>query len=532
MLEPISEEQGMMEPLKEKWEEATPVQKLGVAAVICLILAVFVTYSLTSSDGNWKPLFSQLSATRASQIVEKLDEMGQPYRLGGDGSLILVPPTAVNRLRLELASAGLLEEDDQGFELFESASLSRSDFSERVTYLRALQGELASTIASIENVKKARVHLNLNRRPIFLDQKQQTSAAVYVEMALGSKLNENQIRGIISLVANSVEGLDPSRVTLFDSTGTLQVSGEELEDGSLSGGDSKNQSEELSRLAQSMVDRILGPGKGLASVRVELDHKVRRVEKESHAPGGDGQGVPLHREDVSEVFEGTKPGGPADANGGPGVQVADTANGEKPKYQQQSSKVDFAVSRTTEVLEEKPGGVSRISASVIVDSNAGLTEEQLQDLALGVKTAIGLDDTRGDKFELRALPFNREHLELASQEIAAAEQEQAKEKELLLYMLAGVGGTAILGILIGLFLRRKRKRQEVWMDVAVDSMAAPESEDMSALEEQLNLLLPAEEPEAEGESTDELLVRALEEVERDPASVARLLERWVEGDGH
>ena len=80
MLEPISEEQGMMEPLKEKWEEATPVQKLGVAAVICLILAVFVTYSLTSSDGNWKPLFSQLSATRASQIVEGLE---QALRHGG-----------------------------------------------------------------------------------------------------------------------------------------------------------------------------------------------------------------------------------------------------------------------------------------------------------------------------------------------------------------------------------------------------------------------------------------------------------------
>ena len=521
-----------LEQLKDKWQNASQTHKLALVAGVCLLMAVLVSYNLAGKSDNWRPLFSNLPPNRASQVVEKLDEMGQPYRLGGDGSIILVPPTSVDRLRLELASAGLLENDSAGFELFESASLSRSDFSERVTYLRALQGELSTTIAAIPSVKKARVHLNLNKKAIFLDQQPEASAAVFVEMTAGAKLNENQIRGIISLVANSVEALDASRVTLFDSTGALQITGADLEQGSATpDGDAEDQSLRLTNLAQSFVDRILGPGKGLASVRVELDYDVRRVERESHDPGADGKGVPLHREDTSETFEGTKPNPAETDNGGPPVAVAEADGKEKPKYEQKSTKVDYAVSKTREILEEKPGGVARITASVVVDSNAGLTEEQLKDLAQGVKVAIGLNDTRGDMFELRALPFNREHIEAVNQEIAQAEQATEERNQLLLKVLSAVGGSAILGILVGLFVRRKKKREEVWMDVRVNELEGAD-EDPAALEEHLNLLLPAEEPDVIDESIDELLVRALEEVERDPESIARLLERWIAGENN
>ena len=532
MLPAVQEQNsGPLTVVKERWEDASPTQKLGLAAAICLVLAVLVTYNLAAGQDDWKPLFSNLSAERASQVVEKLDEMGQPYRLGGEGNIILVPPTAVNRWRLELASAGLLEGNKEGFELFESASLGRSDFSERVTYLRALQGELTSTISTIPNIRKARVHLNINKKPIFLDQQPEASAAVFVEMSPGSKLNDNQIRGIISLVANSVEGLDAERVTLFDATGTLQISGKDLEQGGVGGeGDAEDQSNRLSELAQSMVDRILGPGKGLASVRVELDYDTRRVERESHDPGADGKGVPIRREDSTESFEGTKPNvGNAPENAPPVTAPAEDGK-EKPKYSQSSTKVDYAVSKTKEILEEKPGGVARISASVIVDSGAGLTQEQLDDLAQGVKVALGLRDDRGDMFELKALPFNREHIEAVNQEIAQAEQATKEHEKFMLYVLAGAGGTTLIGIILGLLLKRRKSREEVWMDVAVGQLEG--GEDQAALEEQLNLLLPAEEPEEVEESTDELLVRALEEVERDPESVARLLERWVAGEGN
>lgn len=531
MLAPLTpNELTQAERMRERWEEASPTQKLALAAVLSMVLSVLCTYSLMSGPGEWKPLFSNLDVERASQVVEKLNEMGQPYRLGNNGSLILVPPTAVNRLRLELASAGILEQSDKGFELFEQASLSRSDFSEKVTYLRALQGELSATIASIQKVRKARVHLNLAKNSVFLDQSSQSSAAVYVEMSPGAQLNDKQIKGIISLVANSVEGLDAERVTLFDSTGSLQVSGGDLKEGSIGMASSDDRSAELSRLGQSMVDRILGPGKGFASVRVELDFNERRIERESHSPGADGAGVPLRQENTSEQFEGTRPniaGGTEEQI--PVEEVPANGGAQKPKYIQTSTKTDYAVSKTTEVLEEKPGGVARISASVIVDSNAGLTDEQLNDLAEGVKTAIGLQEERGDKFEIRALPFNREHLEAVEEEIVAAEQERAQQKQILLYILAGIGGTVVLSALVGLMLRRRRKRREIWMDVTVDQ-PDEEPEELDELEGHLDLLLPAEEPEQEP-TTDKLLVRALEEVERDPASVARLLERWVEGDG-
>ena len=394
-MEALTHSPSQLESLKERWEDSSNVQKLGLAAILCLVLASATVWGVSSSSGDYKPLFGRMSPTRAGQVVEKLEEMGQPYRLGGDGTIVMVPPSALNRLRLELAATGLLEEKEQGFELFESASLSRSDFSERVTYLRALQGELSSTISSIDKVSKARVHLNLSERPLFLDQEQQTSAAIYLEMAPGAKLNDNQIRGIIALVANSVDSLEKEQVTLFDSTGAIHISGSDLDANNLSEEDSEDHSQRLSKIAQSLVDRVLGPGRGLASVRVELNHDVRRVEKEFHQAGEDGEGVPIRREDTSELFEGTKPVEGAQEGVTTPQEIPNQQGFTQPKYTQTSTKVDFAVSKTTEFLEQKPGEIARISASVIVDSNVGLSEEQVTALAEGVKSAIGVRDDRG-----------------------------------------------------------------------------------------------------------------------------------------
>ena len=153
--------------------------------------------------------------------------------------------------------------------------------------------------------------------------------------------------------------------------------------------------------------------------------------------------------------------------------------------------------------------------------------EQLAALAQAVKVAIGLREERLDQFELQALPFNKDHLKQLDQEISEFEQKEADTQRLLMYALAGVGSTVLVGLILGLLMRGRKKRKKDWadMDISVDDMLS--RKDPAALEEKVNLLLPSVMPDAQDESTDDLLLRALEEVERDPESVARLIESWM-----
>ena len=533
MLEAIEHQDSLLTNISDKWEDSSPNQKFGFATVICLILAVAIAWAMSGRTSDWRPISAGMSPSQTAEVVQKLEDMGQSYKLSADGSMVLVPAVSVHRLRLELAATGMMENGGKGFELFESASLSRSDFSERVTYLRAIQGELSNTISAVENIKKARVHLNLAKRAIFLDQKAESSAAIYVELRTGASLNQNQVKGIIHLVANSVEGLKIENVNLFDASGQLNVSGEDLDESKLSPGDSDDRSARLTKIAQAMLDRILGPGKALANVQIEIDYETRRVERESNEAGKDGKEVALHREDRSETFEGTRPKPEASGEaGGPPVEVTENAGADKPKYSQTSSNVDYAVTKTRETIEERGGGVVRMSASIIVDSAAELTDKQLKDLALGVKTAIGFNKERKDQFEIRSLPFNREQMKEIEESMAQEALQKQSEKTTILYALAGAGGLAILAAIVGFFVKRKKSRSEVWVDVDVTQEPEFQSDDdLLALEDNIDFdLLTSKEPEPEEESHEELLLRALEEVERDPEAVARLIENWIEGD--
>ncbi|MCA9797541.1 MAG: flagellar M-ring protein FliF, partial [Candidatus Eremiobacteraeota bacterium] len=350
----------MLADLKDRWEDVPVNQKLVGVAVVCLLVATLVGLAAGHKSNDMVPLFGSLSPTQAAEMVQKLEEGNHRYQLADGGSLILVPEEDRQRLRLEMAGNGMLNQENPGFELFEKTTLSRSDFSERITYLRALQGELADTIEAIPQVRKARVHLNLPRRPLYLDEKQETSAAVYVELAPGASLNKNQMAGIINLVASSVEGMTPAQVTLMDGSGALHLRGDQLDEQGGVGGDDNDRSRELTNVAQELVDRVLGPGKAMATVRIELAREVRTTEREMVEPGNDGKGVLLHQEEQVETFEGTKPNPREEiAQGAAPVTTAtapagEQANGKPPSYQQKSTKADFAVSRVKEVLETKP----------------------------------------------------------------------------------------------------------------------------------------------------------------------------------
>ena len=395
-----------------------------------------------------------------------------------------MPAEDVQKLRIKLAGEGLTQNSTVGFELFENVSLSRSEFSERVTYLRALQGELNHTIEALAPVRRARVHLNLPQRPIFLDEKQNASAAIYVELETGSKLNENQIGGIVHLVANSVEGLQLSQVDVFDAAGSFHVNGGDLEEERKLGGDGEERSRLLTQQAQKLVDRVVGPGNALATVQIEIDLETRTTERELAEPGGEGKGTLLRREERIEDFKGTKPSPPQPRvvspenpgepqnPGGPNVETVQTEAGQElPTYVQKVAKEDFAVNRIRERSEHRAGKTSRLTASILVDNSVGLSPQQLADLAEGVKSAIGFDERRGDVLNLKALPFNRSHLREFNEKLAQEELAESQAQQSLIYLLVGFASLVVIGLVTRALMQKRKRRKEVWMDVSIDNAA-------------------------------------------------------------
>src|SRR5262249_25477888 len=155
------------------------------------------------------------------QIVQKLDGMGVPYQLKGDGSSILVPADQVARLRMMIAEAGLPRGGSVGYELFDkSESLGTSNFVQNVNQLPALAGELARTTAAIGSVNAARVHLVLPRREIFSRERPEPSASIALKLRGADRLSKGQIAAIQHLVASAVPGLKPQRISIVDNEGT------------------------------------------------------------------------------------------------------------------------------------------------------------------------------------------------------------------------------------------------------------------------------------------------------------------------
>src|SRR5437870_8587097 len=281
----------MADALARVWSQGPGVfASLGRAQqVLLLALAVLVPSlmfvgSQWVSDGQYVPLFASLTTEDAGAIVTQLKGAKVPYRLGGGGEQILVPADRANEVRLKMAVQGLPLGGGVGFEVFDRPALGVSDFAQRLNYQRALQGELSRTIGQLRGVTRARVHLVLPQPSLFTDRERPASASVFLKLAPGSQLRAEQVKGIVHLVASSVEGLSPERVTLVDTAGRVLAMGGESATSAVSGRrlEIKTALEDsLERRVQTLLDSALGPGQAITRVAAQMnfDQMERTEEK-------------------------------------------------------------------------------------------------------------------------------------------------------------------------------------------------------------------------------------------------------------
>lgn len=394
-----------------QWPASRKMSLAGVALLSLIFFGVIIAQSRTA---DYRLLYANLSTSDASTILERLKEQKIPYRLEDGATAILIPADKVYEMRLLLAGSGLPQGGGVGFEIFDRQSFGTTEFAQKVNYRRALQGELARTIVSLAPVETARVHLVIPERRLFREQQQPATASVILKLIPGRELNESQIQGIINLVSGSVEGLETSRVSVIDATGRVLTRPPRDEDSILSPGMLEYQQAVERRMearAQALLDRALGAGNSLVQVTAKVDFSQRERLEERFDPDG----TAVRSEQVSQEKSG------AEVSGGvPGVQAnlqeGGTFFGGIPSSRSEET-TNYEVSKVVSKLVEPVGSVQNLSVAVLVSDRVvpGQGGEaptyvpreaaELQAIETMVRSALGLEASRGDQIAIVARPF-------------------------------------------------------------------------------------------------------------------------------
>ncbi|HYA05721.1 MAG TPA: flagellar basal-body MS-ring/collar protein FliF [Xanthobacteraceae bacterium] len=391
----------------------------AMGAVTIALIAFFAFLILRVTAPQMTPLFTDLSLADSATIAKELDRQGVAYQLRNDGNIIMVPSDQVARLRMTLAEDGLPKGGGVGYEIFDkSEALGTTSFVQNVNNLRALEGELARTIRTLNRVDDARVHLVLPERPLFSRDKIEPSASIVLK--LRGTLEPPQVRAIRHLVATAVSGLRPQRISIVDEKGQLLADGAG-EDGN--GGDvgaDERQAvfeKHLRDQVESIVSSVVGPGH--SRVQVNADFDFNRITQTSDKYDPDGRVIRSSqtREETSNANEGGNnqvtvgnelPG----ANGRQPAEAA-AARDESRKTEEI---VNYEISKTTKTEVVEGGRVKRISVAVLVDGSYAKddkgdiayqprSKEEIDQIATLVRSAIGYDQKRGDQVEVVNLRF-------------------------------------------------------------------------------------------------------------------------------
>ncbi len=460
---PAREETSPTRPLEAvlaRLRELGPGRILAIGTVLLALLAFLAFAVLQATAPRYALLFGGLASGDVARIVERLEAMGVPYRLTDSGDAVLVPADEVARLRMSLAQEGLPTGEVVGWELFDASSgLTTTDFTARVNLRRALEGELARTIAALEAVRRARVHLNLPERRLFVRDQPEPSAAVMVELVGGRTLSPRQVRAIRELVAATVPGLDPARVTVSDSRGRLLARLAE-DEGALVLEDAeawrRAYEERLRAKIVELLERSLGPGRVDAQVSAEVDFDEREVTEEVYDPEGQVARSTRTVEEATDRNEVSQEEGVSAAANLPGNPPAGAGTTRNEKLGRTEEVVNYEISRTVRAVRARTPRVVRLSVAVQVDgrweTNAQgqqvfrpLPAEELQQIEALVRSAVGLDEERGDRLEVVSRPF------------AQPEDAPAEEPGLITTLLADYGDLlrnllwALVALLVVLF---------------------------------------------------------------------------------
>ena len=519
---------------------------LGVSFV--LVVGIVAGSAWWLNAPTYALLFSDMDQETAGQIVTRLKTLKVPYQLDEGGRAVRVPADRVDELRLELTSQGLPSSGRVGFEIFDRTAFGATQFLEQVNYRRALEGEIARTIATLSEVANARVHIAMGKETLFGDPRP-AKASVVLKLRGQRSLSESTVSGISNLVASSVEGLRPESVVILDSYGRPLARPRDGEDVMAAQHVERQQriEREMAARVVALLEPVVGPDRVRVNVAVKLNpHTLEETEER-----WDPNAVVRTRQTTADQSTTPLLGGIAGARGNT-VQGADDAPAAQvasgPSSSRNAETTTYEVSRTTRHMIQPPGEVARLSLAVILDDDqvakAGedgqttvartpRTAEEIQKIQGLVAAAVGLEPDRGDQLTVENVSFDEP---VFVEPPPAPFYERYAPQMWEGGRIAAVAVVALLGFFM--FVRPIFRRAGLPPKVAAIPEVAPEAalaaanrgglRTVSELESEIDAELDALTAKYAEDRRLPVLTRRVSAVTvNEPESVAKLLRGWI-----
>lgn len=548
-------------------EQATRQIMLIVSMAVAIALGAWLF--LNFSEPAYRPLYTELSGKEMSEVVDALAASNIKYKLDNATGVIKVPASDVHQARLALAAQGLPRGSaGTGFEMLEKdQGFGTSQFIENARYHRAIEAELSRTIAELDAIRSARVHLALPKKTVFVRDQEQPSASIMVDLAYGRGLTEGQVAAIVHMAASSIPGLQHDRVTVVDQRGNLLS---EQEGGMQVGNESNKQFEHRQKVEktyvrriESLLEAILGQGKVRAQVNADFDFSNIESTQEIY----DREGSVIRSEQLIEELKD----GEAGAQGIPGAlsnqppgagataneNVTDDANANALS---RNATRNYEIGKTIRHTKGQQATLKRLSVAVVLDqkettdasgnvTRTAFAPEEIDQIKKLISDAVGLVAERGDSLEVMNAAFVAEE----QPQIAPIETPIWEEAYVIEY--ARIGGMVLLGLLLyflvvrpalnGMLGKTKLVKTSDQTGLATTGAAAgaAANEQGDGVDVNINTQAQGQLPGPDSKQaafTDDMLqgskmyeskLRAAEQVVDDePALVANIVKNWLNED--
>ncbi len=385
-----------LKQIRNLWSQLGINQRVSLALAILAVIGGMTALFLWARKPNMQLLYGRLAQKDAAEVVAAVQAAGVTYEIGGGGNSVYVPAGEVHKLRMTLAGKGIPSGEGIGFEVFDRPNFGISEFVQRTNYVRALQGELARTISQLNGVRSARVLIVMpENRLLFTDAKAKPTASIFIE----GNISTDSVNSVRSLVANAVEGLRMDDVSVVDHHGTVLT--ENMRDDPQLGAASgqmklrKNVESYFTQKVETMLTKVLGAGNSVVRVSAEIDPETTTRTEEKFDPEAQVLRSDTSTEDSTITTESTETaaGGGTSANlpGTAGGQSGAKPNGKNSEQVRKNKTLSYDINRTTLNSTRAPGGITRLTASVVVAAKAQpRTAPELDSLRRMVVNALGI----------------------------------------------------------------------------------------------------------------------------------------------
>jgi len=557
-------------PAMEGLVQMTVIKQVGLMLGLAFSVAIGVAVVLWSQAPAYDLLFSSLGEQDASEILETLDKLDVPYKIDERSGAVMVAAGKVRDIKLKLAAEGLPRSDSLGYELLDKeASFTTSKSVETMRFQRALEGEIARTVTTIQNVKSARVLLALPKQSVFVRKQKKPSASVIINLYRGRSLEKGQIDAIVHLVASSVPLMEAAQVTVVDQQGRLLSSKDSDSNLALTNKQfeyKKEVEDHLMTRIENILMPIVGPEGMRVQISAEVDFTVTEQTQEIFNPDLPALRSEQTTEDLSTLsaiqgVPGALSNQPPPAGVAPELAVqpdAIGANVKSPKTPTSSSKAatrNFELDKTITHSRLASGVVRRLSVAVVIDdkrilaadgsvSTLPFAQEDLNRLTELVKRAIGYDMRRGDEVTLTNAAFR------VPDKLEALPTEPLWEQAWFLTLMKQLAAAlVVLFIVFGVLrptmrgLVAKEEEPEKETEMVLDENGIPVAVPVRYDEEGNPIPVPVDDEGhlISSETEDLLLLEAPQSYEKrleyvkklvdeDPKLVAQVLKGWISQD--